>query len=72
MVMCAKFDGRGIQDCTRGEGCICLAELKAAVMDKIDAGRWRKFERMPEADQKACLANNVLVTRQCVDDYEIR
>ena len=72
MTICAKFDGRRIEECTRGEGCICLSELKAAIRDKIDAERWRKFERMTEADQKSCLSKSVLVTRQCVDDYEFR
>ena len=26
MTICAVFDGRRIEDCTRGEGCICLKE----------------------------------------------
>ena len=27
MVMCAKFAGREIKTCTRGDGCICLKEM---------------------------------------------
>lgn len=28
MVMCARFDGRSIKECTRGlQGCICAREL---------------------------------------------
>lgn len=37
---------------------------------QVDAARWRKFERMPTADQHACLSDSVVVFRQCVDDYE--
>jgi hypothetical protein len=28
MTICAKFDGRHIRDCTRGEGCICRKEQR--------------------------------------------
>jgi hypothetical protein len=67
MSQCAKFAGKQIADCTRGEFCICLNEMKSAVQDSIDAARWRKFKVMPEADQKACLCKAI---DQCVDDYE--
>ena len=45
-------------------------EMKAQIQDRIDAERWRKFERMPIADQESCVSESVIVTRQCVDGYE--
>lgn len=71
MSQCAKFAGKQVSDCTRGEFCICAEEMKQSILDKIDAERWRKFISMPNADQEACLSKNKSVTVQCVDDYRI-
>lgn len=35
MTICAKFDGRKVKDCTRGDGCVCLRELKQQEKESV-------------------------------------
>jgi hypothetical protein len=49
MVMCAKFNGRPVSACTRGEGCVCLKERFAEYLSESSFSQARIVRH--EADE---------------------
>lgn len=60
MVMCAKFDGRQVRDCTRGvKNCPCLLEKMQEVLSAIGfpkRGSWE--EEMDSEDMAKYVQDN--------------
>ena len=65
MVMCAKFDGRQVRDCTRGEkNCPCLLEQMQEILSNIGFPRRGTWEEAMDGDDMAKLVRSNFSRKQ--------